>query len=203
MTAAIQILPNEKDLFVRIANGDEAAFTIVFHHYNRRIYPFVLKMIKSDFLAEEIVQDVFTKLWDKRHHLSQVNSPQSYIFTMATNRTLDQMKKISNEARLIKELTGAMERLCNNEIEEWFDGRQSEKLIHEAVSHLPKQRQLIYKLSRNEGKSYKQIAEELGISPSTVKNQLIEAVRSIKLYLQNTPGGSIALMLFICEVYRQ
>jgi RNA polymerase sigma-70 factor (family 1) len=203
MRETTEILPDEKELFARIATGDEAAFTQIFHLYNRRIFPFVLRMIKSDFLAEEIVQDVFTKLWTKRSYLAEVNSPQSYIFTMATNRTLDQLKKISNESRLIKELVIAMQNLRNNETEEWLDAKESAHLINDAVDNLPPQRKIIYKLSRNEGKSYKEIAEQLNISPSTVKNQLIEAVRSIKEYLQSTPGASMAVLFFICETYRQ
>lgn len=201
MTLVPTILPGEKELFIRIADGDEAAFREVFHHYNRRIYPFVVKMIKREHLAEEIVQDVFTKIWIKRKLLPQISSPPSYIFTMATNRTLDELKKISNDSRLIKEVMQAMERIGRNEIEEWLDGKESEHLINEAISTLPPQRQKIYRLNRMEGKSYKEIAEELNISVSTVKNQLTEAVHNIKEYLQNAPGGSLVLLLFIIEVY--
>lgn len=203
MAAVIHILPDEKALFARIAEGDEAAFTQVFHHYNQRIYPFVLKMVKSEFLAEEIVQEVFTKLWIRRHSLAEVHSPQSYIFKMATNRTLDQMKKISNETRLIKEITRAMENIRYSEVEQWLDGKETEHLVHEAINALPPQRQLVYKLSRNDGKSYKEIAEQLNISVKTVQAHLVEATRSIKEYLQNTPGGSMALFLFLCEIYHR
>lgn len=195
------IIGNEKQLFEQIAHGDDAAFTIIFHHYNRRIFPFVLKMIKSEFMAEEIVQEVFMKLWRKRESLASVENPNAYLFSMATNRTLDQLKKISNETRLIREVTQAMRNIHSDSIEEWMDGKETEHLLHEAISQLSPQRQLVYKLSRQQGKSYKQIAEELNISPKTVQSHLVEAVSSIKHYLQNTPGGSLTLLFFICEVY--
>ena len=201
MTIPSRILPNEKKLFARIAENDEEAFTIVFHHYNRRIYPFVLKMIKSEVMAEEIVQEVFMKLWSKRETLAEIKSPQSFIFTMATNRTLDYLKKLSNESRMIKEIGKAMGQLRNNEIEEWFDGKGSEYLIYEAINALPPQRQLVYKLSRQHGKSYKEIGQELNISPKTVQAHLVEAIRSIKEYLQKAPGGYLALVIYIFEMH--
>ncbi len=196
------ISTDEKHLFSLIADGDTNAFTEIFHKYNSRIYPFVLKMINSDYQAEEIVQEVFLNLWNKRENLRDIRSPQAYIFTMATNRTLNQMKRISNESRLIQEVTVAMRSVHITTIEEWMDGKETEHLLHDAINLLPPQRQRVYKLSREEGKSYKEIAEELNISPSTVKNHLVEAAHSIKQYLQNTPGGSIALLFFICETYR-
>lgn len=196
------ISTDEKLLFSLIAEGDTAAFTEIFHKYNSRIYPFVLKMIHLDHLAEEIVQDVFMNLWRNREKLKDVKSPQAYVFTMATNHTLNQLKKISHESRLIHEVTQAMRGIHHTTIEEWMDGKETEHLLHEAINHLPPQRQLVYKLSRQQGKSYKEIAEELNISPKTVQAHLVEAVHSIKQYLQNTPGGSIALLFFICEAYR-
>src|SRR5882757_4239371 len=84
---------NERQLFARIAQGDEAAFTQVFHRYNRRLYPFILKMVKAQALAEEIVQTTFIKLWTNRHTLSKVENPQTYIFTIAANNTRDYLKK--------------------------------------------------------------------------------------------------------------
>ena len=88
-----QPLPDEKELFTAIAKGDEVAFTKIFYHYNKRLYPFVLSLLHSEVWAEEVVQDVFLKLWSSRQKLAEVESPQSYIFRMAANRTLDYMKR--------------------------------------------------------------------------------------------------------------
>ena len=200
MLAKPPILPNEKALFARIANSDEAAFTEVFHHYNQRLYPFVLKMIKLDHLAEEIVQDVFLNLWRRRQHLVKVESPQSYIFRMATNRTLDQMQQVSRDSALITDLMNAMDQLRNNEIEEWFDGKVSAELINDAIDNLPPQRKLVYKLVKEEGKSYKEVGDQLNISPKTVHAHIVDAVKSIKEYLKKTPGGSLAMLIFIVEL---
>lgn len=203
MVTFANISNDEKLLFALIAKGDTEAFTEIFHKYNRRLYPFVLKMINSDYLAEEIVQEVFMNLWSKRESLKDIRSPQAYIFTMATNRTLNQVKKISNESRLIQEVMQAMKNIHSESIEEWMEGKETEHLLHEAIDRMPPQRQLVYKLSRQEGKSYKEIAEELNISPKTVQAHLVEAVHSIKQYLQSTPGGSIALLFFVCDIYHR
>ncbi len=181
-------LENEKELFALIARSDETAFTKVFHHYNRRLYPFVLKMLKSESLAEEIIQSIFIRLWHNRHRLDQVEDPRAYIFTMAANKTRDQLKKLANENRLLKEVEQQVSGMISNETEEMIFLKESEALLAKAVEKLPAQRQKIYRLSREEGKSYDEIAKELNISVNTVRNQLVEALRYIRKAMQNATG---------------
>lgn len=185
----------ERDLFRRIAHGDADAFARVFHHFNKRIYPFVLNMIKSELLAEEIVQDIFTQLWVKREEAMHWEYPQAYLFKMATNRTLDQLRKISRETHLIQALTETMHNTPLNDIEAWLDGKETSQLIHEAVSTLPPQRLKVYRLCREQGLSYRETAEQLGISVKTVQAHLQEATRQIRAYISSRPGGALMLLL--------
>ncbi len=177
-------LKHDKKLFIRISRSDEAAFTEVFHHYNPQLYPFVLKMLKSETMASEVIQIIFIRLWKKRSLLQQVKNPRSYIFTMAVNSTRDHLKKIARESRMFADLKTQGTTSLSNETEEWIFLKEKERLLAKVVEKLPPQRQKIFKLSREENKSYKEIAQELGISVNTVKSHLVEALRFIrkKLY---------------------
>lgn len=188
----------ERDLFTRIASGDQDAFARVFHHFNKRIFPFVLNMIKSEILAEEIVQDIFTQLWVKREEATQWEHPQAYLFKMAANRTLDQLRKISRETQLVQALTETMRNTPLNDIEAWLDGKEASQLIHEAVATLPPQRLRVYKLCREQGLSYREAAAELGISVKTVQAHLQEATRQIRAFISSQPGGALTLLLLGC-----
>ncbi|MDB5199201.1 MAG: polymerase ECF-type sigma factor [Chitinophagaceae bacterium] len=179
MTEPFATLPNEKELFTLVAGGDETAFAAIFHHYNRRLYPFVLKITKSEIAAEEIVQDIVTTLWVKRERLAEVDNYPSYIYRIATNKTFNWLKKVAAEDRMIKKVLQNME-MFRNLTDEIIDSKEKEAIINAAINELPAQRKLIYKLSRHDGLSHQQIAEKLDISPNTVKNQLVKALSYIR-----------------------
>ena len=185
-------------LFDRLAAGDIDAFSILFHHYNKRIYPFVLSMIKSEPLAEEIVQDIFTQLWIKREDTLNWDKPRHYLFKMATNRTVDQLRKIARENQFITPLPSNIEDVSHNDTEAWLDRKETMQLIQQAVSTLPPQRLKVYQLFREQGLSYREIADQLGISVKTVQAHLQEATKQIKVYLGTKPGNTFALLLFAC-----
>jgi len=183
MATPIHKLINETELFADLAAGDERAFETIYHHYNKRLAPFVDKMVRSPELAEEIVQDIFVQLWINRALLANLNHPTSYLFNIATNKTLDYLKKIANNAKLMDRIaTRSTE--YTNETEERIIFKESAEIIEMAVSALPAQRKLIYHLSRNEGLTHEQIAERLNISRNTVKNQLVHALKSIRTYAE-------------------
>jgi len=190
---------NEKELFALISRGDEAAFTKIFHEYNKRLYPFVLKMIKSGVLAEEIVQNVFVRLWTNRGQLSTIENHQAYIFTIAANSTRDHLKKLASEARVIKEVMQSMPDRHSNDVEDLMLLNECRSILDIAVEMLPPQRQLIFRLSREEGKNYDEIAAELRISKNTVRNQLVEALRYIRGRMQNVTG-SVAFVSFLSSL---
>lgn len=188
----------ERMLFDRLAAGDIDAFSILFHHYNKRIYPFVLSMIKSEPLAEEIVQDIFTQLWIKREDTMNWDKPQAYLYKMATNRTVDQLRKIARENQFIIPLPSNLEDVAHNDTEAWLDRKETMQLIQQAVSTLPPQRLKVYQLFREQGLSYREIADQLGISVKTVQAHLQEATKQIKTYIGTRPGNTFALLLFVC-----
>jgi len=190
------ILQNEKELFAGLADDDEAAFTKIFDYYEPRLFPFILKITHSETLAEEIIQEIFIKLWVNRKKLSHVENYRSYIFKIASNKALNHLREAGRKCELIKRVT----RLSSEEentTEEAIDLRQLQQYIDNAVRQLPKQQKKVYKLSRQQGLDYDQIAKELHISRNTVKNHLTEALKSIKEYLQHHTGISITVLLIV------
>ena len=178
-------LHNEKELFARVANDDEAAFATIFHHYNKSLYPFVLKITKNETIAEEIVQDVAMTLWVKRIRLTEVDNYPSYIFRIAANKTFNYLKSVASEDKMLKQVLQNMD-MFRNLTEELIDSKEKEAIVNAAINELPPQRKIIYQLSRQQGLTHEQIAKQLNISPHTVKNQMVEALRFIRSKLDTS-----------------
>ncbi len=171
--------PTFKVLFECISRGDVVAFRKVFDSYNKRLFAAALKLTKSRDIAEDIVQEVFTALWESRENLSEVDNPEAYIFTIAYNKTYRYLKKVASDSRLYEALRSRM-KVAQQSTEELLDLKETQDIINREVGKLPSKRQLIYKLSRIEGLTHQQIAEQLNISPLTVKKQIVLALRQIR-----------------------
>lgn len=201
MSTNPKILPNERELFARMATGDEAAFADIFFHYIPFLQPHIFKMTRSEEATQDIIHDTFLSLWTRREKMPEVENFKSYIFTISTNKTYDWLKKEAKERQAI---AGARVRTMHfeNTTEETIDFNQSAEFINKAVNQLPPQRKLVFKLSREEGLSHEEIAERLNISKNTVSNHLTEALRFIKEYLQKIPGATGPALLSIAIAAR-
>ncbi|WP_216823488.1 RNA polymerase sigma factor [Niastella vici] len=181
-------------LFLRIAQSDEAAFRQLFERHKVRFYATALKLTRSPVLAEEIVQEIFLTIWLKRSLLPDIEKPESYLITMVYNSVSKYFRKLAIEKKMREEIAGSPAE-NNQEVENWLDAKESQQLILAAINKLPTQQQLIYKLSRESGLSREEIAGQLGISPNTVRNHLQEAMKNIRLYLQQATGLSAILFI--------
>jgi RNA polymerase sigma-19 factor, ECF subfamily len=183
---------NDGKLFEQLAQNDHGAFAELFRRYDKRIYPFVLKMIRSESLAEEITQEIFIKLWVNRHKLSGIDRPDAYILTVANHHTLDHIKKQVNRGKVVRHISRQMADAISNITEETLLYREKRSLIERAAELLPEQQKKVFHLSRNEHYDYDEIARELNISRNTVRNHLSHALRSIKTYLDEHGEVSVA-----------
>lgn len=192
----------DHDLFQLIAQANETAFSELYRRYDKRIYPFVLKMIKDTVLAEEITQEIFIKLWSNREKLTDIDQPEAYILTIAARHTLDQIRKRINEGKMLQRLTISLKNNTYNDTEEALLLRDSAALIQKAVNQLPPQQKAVYKLSRQEGMKYDEIASELNISQNTVRNHLVKALQFIREFLHDQnmlPLSILSLSCFFCS----
>jgi RNA polymerase sigma-70 factor (ECF subfamily) len=180
----------------QVSKGDEKAFRALYDAYFNHLSAFVFKMCKSPAATEEIVQDIFVKLWINRHALPQFDSPEAYIFSMARNRTIDYLRRLARDTDLLNVLSGEI-LTDNNDIEEQLNAKDLRRLIEEALGHLSAQKQTIFRLSKDEGLDHDQIAAIMQLSKSTVKNHLSETLRHIREHLSQQPNSEATLLIFL------
>jgi RNA polymerase sigma-70 factor (family 1) len=202
LISSTNIQLNERELLNRISKGDEDAFTEIFHHFSRRIWQFVLKKTKSEAIAEEIVQEVFLKLWVKKETAADIENMESFLYTMAVNKTYDHFRKVSGDSKKLEGFWRQVQQSpVSNSVEEIIDFRESMEIVNQAIEQLPPQRKKIYQMNRLEGLSYDEIAQQLNISKSTVSNQLVEATKFIRDYVKGAGGATILFLILNTKFY--
>jgi RNA polymerase sigma-70 factor (ECF subfamily) len=191
---------NEVDLFLRISEGEEPAFRRLFEMYRERLFIFASQISHSTVDAEEIVQDIFLKLWENRTQLSHVSYPRKYIYTMARNRALDHLTSIARNKKAIEaiyvNITGA-----NNATEELLQAQESQQLIYKALAKLPEKKQTIFWLSRRDGLTHQEIAQRMNMSVQTVKNNLTDILKYVRIYLSG--HSEILAIAFLAQTSYQ
>lgn len=178
----LRIVNDDTVLLHQLASGSTEAFREVFDIYKDLLFTFVVGLTHSQTEAEEVVQDVFMKIWESRTNLSHVQNLKQYIYRMARNKTLDHLAAKSRRIKLTQELWSNMQQ-SKDVTQEILAARESHRLINEAISQLSERKQQILQLSREQGMSHDEIATHLGISKQTIKNTLSEALKQVKAYL--------------------
>ena len=192
---------NDKDMFARIAVGDEDAFQTIFHAYNRTLHPFILSLVKNETDAKEIIQEVFLKLWLKRETLPEIDNPGGWLYTVAANAAYSYLRKEARYATRLKSVADTTDQSLED-IHESFDTKEVKALIAEAVDKLPLRRRQVFQMSRFDGFSRKEIAEKLEISENTVRNQLAEAVDFIQDYIRKNGPLYLPAILILADFHR-
>ncbi len=181
----------EQELIVLLADGNEGAFEQLFRLHHHRISAFVSYMVEQEPVAEDLIQEIFLKLWSNRRKLPAVSNFSAYLYTMARNHIYSYLKKQGRELRE-KEQLGSYSFVVQ-ETEEEFNYR---KLIEEAINLLPAQQRKAYLLSRDAGLSNLNIAKEMGISLETVKKHIVLALRNIRNHLMISKDRVVYFFVF-------
>jgi RNA polymerase sigma-70 factor (family 1) len=175
-------LPDEKNLLERIANGDEAAFAMLFYTYVGVLQPFVMKLTRSVADTEEVIQETFMRIWMNREKLAEVRSLHAWIYTIAANECYKYLKKRSGKNSVVSAL-GRVEGEGDLSVLDGLNLKEVNRLVVEAVGRLAPNRRRIYQMSRDEGLKIPEIAARLSISPNTVKNTLVVSLKFIRKWL--------------------
>ena len=178
------LLHNEKDLLVRVAEGDAVAFRQLFDHYRNKIYSLGMYLTRSEVQAEEIVQDVFLKVWEKRTELSGIQYFNGWLRTVAKNTCSNYLRDLAVEKLAMSRLLDKAEATTAS-AESSVIEKEYRQIVEEAIQRLPPQQKKVYILSRQTGKKQEEIARELNISLYTVKEYLKLAQRSVRQHITN------------------
>jgi len=173
----------ESELISRIREGEEAAFRIVFDLYSSRLYSFSFRFLKNNEQCQEVVQEVFLNFWLNRAKLDDNYPVAPFLYTITRRLTLNSLRKSANSETAINNLWANMQKV-SNETEEVVMVDDLQRFTEGVVIKLPKQQQLVYRMSRQQDLSYDEIAEELHISRNTVKNHLVAALKTLKSQVQ-------------------
>lgn len=169
----------------------EARFNAIFQEQEYKLYTLSLRLTKSDQYAKDIVQEVFLKLWEHRERMHEIDNVEAWLYRVTENKVIDFLRKASVADRLKKAIWHNLQEIVNDTGAQ-VEAKEFNILIQNAIKQLPTQRKTIYRLNREKGLNYQEIADELHISRHTVKNQLHESLKFIRGFL----SGLISLMLF-------
>ena len=195
------VVPQEGELLLRMAKGDEAAFTALYRHYSGPLYLNFVRMVKDEVIAEEIVQDLFSRIWQKRESISIEKNFSAYLYRSGYNLLMDFYRKVKRDKLLYEKFRQAATENYSH-IEEVLHLKDSQALVSKALDTLPPQQRKVFELCRIEGHSYKEVAELLGISPNTVKEHFVKANQAIRKFITGNADTAIGL-LFIAALYYQ
>lgn len=174
---------DDKSLAFQLSQGDEKAFEIIFKKYYQSLCLFSRQFLNDDELAEESVQVIFVKIWEKRFSLSIDSSLESYLFRAVRNHCFNELQHKKTEYRYAQKMLEDSKHEIKTE--EYFLEPGLKEQIEVAIGLLPPKRKEIFRLSREEGMKYKDIAEQLEISIKTVEAQMGLALKFLREKLKD------------------
>lgn len=191
---------DERAILQKVATGDEAAFRQLYDHHRQRIYSFAVQLTKSEDRGDEIVQEVFMRVWTYRASLSEVQNFQAWIQRIARNLFIDALRKIAREKDYIREIRPITSEE-HRPVEDALRDKELAGLMQKALEELTPQQRTIFELSRIQGLKREEIARQLNLSENTVKVHLTRALSTIRDYLGRHSGSALSLiiLLFISE----
>lgn len=173
---------DEAQMLELLRQGDESSFARIFGRFHRKVYGTALGFLKSPTQSEEIVQDVFMKVWLKRAEFGDVKNLEAYLLAMTRHLILDRLKKAAYENTHLKAFTDSCAHFTDT-TDHRLRNRQCETLLEEAITLLPPQQKQVYTLAKTAGLSQEEIAQQMGLSRLTVKKHMAMALHRIRHYL--------------------
>lgn len=173
---------SEKKLLNLLSQGDANALSSLYYLHVKQLNYFVLRTAKSSALAEDVVHDTFIKVWENREKIDCEQLFKPYLYTIARRHLLNLLKRAQHEVNIMEEIKKSSVSE-ENATELLIDYTESSSIFMEAINSLPVQRKEVFIRCRIQGLTYKQAAEELGVSESTVNNQMVKALKTIRGFI--------------------
>ncbi len=197
----IDTLYSDKQLFQRVSESDEQAFSLVFDRYWPQVYGTTLHLTKQTELARDLSQDIFIRLWENRDRLSEVANPSSYVYTLSRNLVIDHLRRKvftpSNTEFLLNYFQSG-----TATPQDKMEFRELDDLLKKAIDALHGKVKEVFILSRDERLTHEQIAARLGISVVSSKTYIVRALQQIRKFME-THSDSQLLLMALAVLLRQ
>ncbi len=189
---------NENELIQKISQDDSIAFEALYNHYRSDIYRFIYKFIKSPELSDDLCQEIFIRIWESRNGLVVIKSFKPYLYTITKNHTLNFLKRASVDSKAMGVIYSTFSEK-RNEMEDNLITNEYLNHLRNILNTLPPQSREVFKLCRQQGHSYDEVAQMLGISRSCVKKHMVRSMRTLKLSVVKEFGISLSLFLILTK----
>lgn len=180
-------LIDEKELMENLQRGDQQAFEKLYRHYVDPIFRKIQYLTKSPELAEELTQDVFLKIWERRATIDPDSSFGAFVHRIAQNLVVDLYRRLAYDKVLREHLINSVAELYDP-VAEHLD----RELVYKALESLPAQRKKVMAMVKIEGRSYQEVSELLGVSTSTIRDHVVKGTKSLRAYFME---NELTLML--------
>ncbi len=191
----MKVIKSNKELLLLIREDNEVAFYQLYERYSRRLYGFVLRYIKQEADAEEIVQEVFIKIWETRDKIDVYSSFESFLFTIAYNATISLFRKRAREKKYLEHLKSLQQAEAVPNLIDEIQFNELNDTVQSLLNELTPRQKEVFQLSREQGLAHEEIAKKLNISVNTVKKHIANTLAFLKSRLDNSLMVS---WLFIC-----
>ena len=166
----------DNELLESIQLDDKLSFEQIYKRYWRGLYVYAFNILREREICEDIVQEIFVELWTRRHDV-EINSLSSYLYRSVKLQVFNSFRRSKYKKLLIEKFDSIIRQYNFDEL---YDKKELKDHINTAISKLPGQRQKIFRMSKHDGLSNKEISENLNISLQTVKNQISESLKFIR-----------------------
>lgn len=184
------------ELTSRLADSDEYAFSEIYKRYKSIIYLFIKKFVHSAQMADDLTQEVFVKIWQNGAKLNEVRSIKAYLLITAKNHTLNSLKKaLRSEIAMSVVINAYVDE--RNTVEDDLVSKEYAEFLRKILSTLPARSREIFKLCREQGKTYDEAAFVLGISRNAIKNHMVATMKVLSNSVEKDLGISLSLLLAV------
>lgn len=175
---------DELAVLQKIGGGDQAAFKVLFEQHRNQLFTYLYKITKSAESAEEIVLDVFLKIWHGRESITAIRNFDGFLYRVAHNKAIDFLRSVSKNPAMQEEVWNLLhEPVSGEDADHKLLLKNTESMIGEAIGQLSPQRQKVFNLHHHQGYTNEEIAQRLNLSKNTVRNHLFASVEFIRKYI--------------------
>ncbi|RKR05047.1 RNA polymerase sigma-70 factor (ECF subfamily) [Flavobacterium sp. 90] len=188
------------EIIISFANGNKDAFVAVYNQYQQIVFNNIARLIPHTDVVEDVLQEVFLKLWENKHKFDDEHAVASWLFSVSYNQSISHIRKLIKERKYLESMKADVNFEYDPESEVEIENIK-ENILAEAINQLPLRKKQAFELCKLQGKTYAEAAEIMNISSETVKEHITLALKFVHTYTVNTYKKESAISLFIIGLY--